>query len=162
MQEEWKQIKGYEGLYEVSNLGRIRNAAGHIMKPQDETGGYFAIGLTKNKKFSRHRIHRLVAEAFVPNPDSLPIVNHKDEDRKNNRADNLEWCTSQYNNSYGHARERWHDTVYRKNATIYHAKEYTLDGVLLTVTTIYTGEKTVLDLRKLTDEMMQNLAFCEK
>lgn len=111
MLEQWKPVVGYEGFYEVSNLGNIRNSNGRILKPAN-IGGYFSIMLTKNKASRFFRVHRLVAIAFIPNPSGLPIVNHKDENPLNNAADNLEWCTQGYNHSYGNARKRWHDSVY--------------------------------------------------
>jgi len=118
MIEEWKDIKGYEGYYQVSNLGRVRSMPRtihrkkfgnvyvkcHILK-STESFGYKYVSLCKGSQ-KRLRIHRLVAEAFIPNPDNLPQVNHKDEDKSNNRADNLEWCTQEYNQSYGTGRIR--------------------------------------------------------
>ena len=108
--EEWRDIKGYEGKYQVSNLGRIKslNYRGthkhEIMKPRKTTVGYEMITLTKNGIPSQFLIHRLVAEAFIPNPNNLPCVNHKIDDyehRSDNRVENLEWCTYRYNNTYG-------------------------------------------------------------
>lgn len=100
--EIWKQIKDYEGLYEISSCGRVRNRKGMILKPSITRTGYPHISLSKNgiKTFN---VHRLVAEAFVPNPNNLPIINHKDENRENNTIENLEWCTYSYNASYGDA-----------------------------------------------------------
>ena len=123
--EEWRPVKGYEGLYEVSNLGRVRsldryypdmitlpNGAigpyvrkGKIMKPFVLPTGYVHICL-RNLKGKSKLLHRLVAEAFVPNPNNLPEVNHKDEDKTNNMASNLEWCDSKYNSNYGTGIER--------------------------------------------------------
>lgn len=99
--EVWKDIQGYEGLYKVSSLGRVKNKRGLIMSPKIHHRGYIQIGLYKDKKSKNLYIHRLVAQAFIPNPDNLPYVNHKDENKLNDRADNLEWCTPEYNNSYG-------------------------------------------------------------
>lgn len=116
MIEIWKEIKGYEGLYEVSNLGNVRSfdryglsknnskrlIKGRILKKQVDKDLYEYIGLTNlNNERKYYRVHRLVAEAFIPNPDNLPIINHKDEKPDNNCVDNLEWCTYQYNNTYG-------------------------------------------------------------
>lgn len=99
--EEFRDIKDYEN-YEVSNLGRIRNKkTGRILKLDKTKYGYFQIVLSKNGTIRRARVHRLVAEAFLPNPNKYPEVNHKDEDKTNNKVDNLEWCTAEYNNSYG-------------------------------------------------------------
>ncbi len=134
MQEKWKEIKGYEGLYEVSDRGVVRNAKGKMMKQTQTWNGYMRVGLYKDGKPRQFSVHRLVAVAFVENPDGLPMVNHKDENRANNRAENLEWCTSKYNNNYGNAREKWHDTVYG-------------GGVCMT----YKGEiKSAAELAKLT------------
>ena len=102
LSEEWKDIPGYEGLYEVSNLGRIRNKkTGRILKLETSHQGYKRIRFSKGgKKFA---VHRLVAEAFIPNPQNLPMINHKDEDKTNNAVDNLEYCDCKYNNNYGTA-----------------------------------------------------------
>lgn len=106
MKEVWKNIEGYEG-YQVSNTGKVRNAkSGKILKPEIINKGYYRIGLCKNGKKSKFFLHRLVALAFVPNPNNLPIVNHKDRNPLNCCSDNLEWCDSSYNNSYDSAYER--------------------------------------------------------
>ena len=115
--EIWKDVKDYEGLYQVSNLGNVKSLydASHkkyrelIMKPSMNSWGYLQIGLCKNGKQKPTRINRLVAIAFeLPIPEHLrhiPIerleVNHKDEDKTNNCVWNLEWCNSKYNNNYG-------------------------------------------------------------
>ena len=111
--EKWKHIAGYEGLYLVSNLGRVRNAE-KVLKPTLNSKGYERVGLHKNGRLKTVYVHRLVAEAFVPNPEKLPQVNHKDENKRNNHADNLEWCTPLYNNTYGKKNERANETR-RKN-----------------------------------------------
>lgn len=104
--EIWKDIKDYEGLYQVSNLGRVkslnykRTGKEEILKAYDNGDGYLFVQLSKDGKVKNCRINRLVAQAFLPNPDSLPEVNHKDENPKNNRVENLEWCTRQYNVDY--------------------------------------------------------------
>ena len=111
-EEEWRAIKDYEGLYEVSNLGRVRslNYNGtkrvQLLKPQDQGQGYLQVQLRKNKKRRSYRVHRLVAEAFIPNPNNLPCINHIDQNRSNNRVDNLEWCSYEYNNNYGSHNEK--------------------------------------------------------
>ena len=100
--EEWKPIKGFEGRYEVSNMGRVRNAV-KILSQRQKTR-YLQVVLSDGSDNRKTRmVHRLVAEAFVenPNPDLYKQVNHRDEDKHNNRADNLEWCTAKYNLSYG-------------------------------------------------------------
>lgn len=111
--EEWREISGYEGLYEVSNMGRVRSLRfrnGQTNKKreepltmaQGEVRGYSYVILADNNHIARnHRVHRLVAQAFLPNPNNYPEVNHKNEIRNDNRAENLEWCTRSYNQSYG-------------------------------------------------------------
>ena len=96
MQEIWKDIKDYEGLYQISNLGNIRTIDGYNIKPWI-TRGYCYVALSKNGNSKKYRVHRLVAQAFIINPNNLQIINHKDENKQNNRVDNLEWCT-QYEN----------------------------------------------------------------
>lgn len=114
MEEIWKDIKGYEGLYQVSNLGRVKSLGNgnsnksklKIMKTPLNHKGYPMIRLCKNSVSKGFLVHRLVAEAFIPNPNNLPQVNHIDEVKTNNRIDNLEWCTAEYNHNYGTRIER--------------------------------------------------------
>ena len=118
-----KPIKGYEGHYEVDQFGRVYSVdrivhvddngreydkplKGKRMKQSVHTKGYKTVPLTKDGKTTTHYVHRLVAEAFIPNPSNLPFINHKDEDKTNNFVENLEWCTEQYNATYGKAREK--------------------------------------------------------
>lgn len=103
MKEEWKKISEFD--YEISNFGNLRRLnSNKLRKIQTDKDGYNTITIWKNGKSYFKRINRLVAEAFIPNPNNLPIVNHKDENRKNNYVDNLEWCTVEYNNIYSKAR----------------------------------------------------------
>ena len=113
-----KPVPGYEGYYEVDNLGRVfsvdriirvndngriydKPVHGAILKQTNHSRGYKTVALTKYGKTKQEYVHRIVASAFIPNPDNLPAVNHKDEDKTNNFVDNLEWCTVSYNNTYG-------------------------------------------------------------
>lgn len=105
--EQWRPVNGYEGLYEVSSLGRVKslnyNHTGRekILKSGKHRDGYLQVDLCKNGKRKMFRVHRLVAEAFLPNHEGLPEVNHRNEDKTNNCVSNLEWCSSKYNTNYG-------------------------------------------------------------
>lgn len=104
MIENWKNIDGYDGAYEVSNLGRVRSfkySKERILRQKALTGGYLYVWLSKAGKTKCIRVHRLVAQAFVDNPHGYEQVNHKDENPQNNRSDNLEWCSAAYNLTYG-------------------------------------------------------------
>lgn len=103
--EKWKNVVGYEGLYAVSNKGRVRKMGhgsygGRIMTPMEINGGYLRVRLTKGEESKTFLVHRLVAMAFLSNPDNLPTVNHKDFDTRNNTVENLEWMTQRENNNY--------------------------------------------------------------
>lgn len=107
MIEIWKYVVGFENRYQVSNLGNVKNCLnGRILKSSNDKDGYKQINLRKNGVYKTYKVHRLIAQSFIPNPNNLPQVNHKDEDKANNNVDNLEWCTNYYNNHYGTARER--------------------------------------------------------
>lgn len=129
MEEIWKDIKGYENLYQVSNFGNVRPKAriveskngvvkeinGKILKKWEDKKGYLYVSLCKNGESKNYTVHRLVLTAFIENKDNLPCINHKDENKQNNKLENLEWCTYLYNSNYGScrskisqkARERW-------------------------------------------------------
>lgn len=112
MREEWRDVVGYEGFYQVSNMGRIRSLTRTFVRSDGSTATYkgrlitpvgrpyLHVSLSKNNVQSRVRVHRLVAKTFVPNPDNLPCVDHIDCDKTNDRADNLRWCTSLQNTRY--------------------------------------------------------------
>lgn len=123
--EEWRDIPRYLGRYQVSSYGRVRTfpkdvsymnpngtysyqiLGGEIMRQQKDAKGYCYITLSQeNLSVSQELVHRLVAESFIPNPNFYPVVNHKDENPSNNHRDNLEWCTYQYNCTYGTALSR--------------------------------------------------------
>lgn len=106
-EEVWKDVIGYEGLYQVSDQARVRNNKGKILKQSVKVGKcvyYKYVKLYKDGQYRQGYVHRMMAECFIPNPDNLPIINHKDEDGTNNRLDNLEWCTVEYNSNYGNAK----------------------------------------------------------
>lgn len=112
--ENWKPVVGYEGLYEVSDLGRIKSLRGdgRILKEQKTRTGYCQVWLyngmphQNGRKGKNYQVHRIVAEAFLENPNGLPEVNHINEDKSDNRAENLEWCTHIENSRHGTRGER--------------------------------------------------------
>ena len=136
MEEIWKDIEGYEGIYQVSNLGRVKSlervivrgngatlpVPKRILKSAKNKDGYQLVNLWKEGNRKRMYVHRLVAQAFLPNPDDLPQVNHKDENPSNNHVDNLEFCTADYNTNYGTRNER----IAEKQSKP--VLQYTLDG----------------------------------
>lgn len=109
--EIWKDVIGYEGLYKISNKGNVRSMthrkcvhgidtisnADVMLKPTDNGNGYLIVPLFKDKTRKIHYVHRLVAEHFIDNPEKFQIVNHIDGNKKNNKANNLEWCTQKHN-----------------------------------------------------------------
>ena len=112
-QEIWKDIEGYEGKYQVSNCGNVRSLMYHntkgikrisLLKPATDACGYFRCALSKNNILKTYKVHRLVAQAFIPNPNNYPQINHIDGNKKNNNAGNLEWCTNSMNqvHAYSH------------------------------------------------------------
>lgn len=107
--ETWKPVKGYEGLYEISNFGRVKSlkfGKEKILKSYKNKGGYLFVILCINGKCKAFKVHRLVAEAFLPNPEGFEQVNHKNEVKTNNCVENLEWCTPKYNSNYGSRNEK--------------------------------------------------------
>ena len=113
MREIWKDIKDYEGLYQVSNWGRVKslgNGKTHktprIMKINKQKNGYYRVILTKDGVEKNKSVHRLVATAFLENPENLPCVNHKDENPSNNNVSNLEFCDQKYNINYGNRNKK--------------------------------------------------------
>jgi len=119
MKEIWKDIAGFEGHYQVSNLGRVRGLERSIKYSTGKIAvhkskifkgqyiyGYYYVHLCKNNKVKAFRVHRLVASAFIENPNNYEYVNHKDENKANNKSENLEWCTAKYNINYGTNKDR--------------------------------------------------------
>lgn len=119
MREEWRDVVGYEGLYQVSNLGRVKGVArkvnrnGHMvsvperfLNQNDNTNGYLRVSLSKSNHVKQVFVHRLVAEAFVDNPEGYKYIDHLDNDRHNNKPDNLVWCTQSENIAAAYSRGR--------------------------------------------------------
>lgn len=145
MKEVFKDIKGYEGIYQISNLGNVKSIRRNkLLKQKLNKTGYYSVVLSVNSKIKCYLTHRLVAETFITNPDNLPCVNHKDEDKSNNfvyvnedgtvdlEKSNLEWCNYLYNNTYGNRIKKYRDRrckrVIQKNKQNIIVKEWLSAG----------------------------------
>lgn len=160
--ENWRTIEGTNGNYSISDLGNVRRNEHYtevtpgnfshykerLLKPTTESSGYLVVKLQVGKKAIVKKIHRLVAETFIPNTNNLPCVNHKDENRQNNCVNNLEWCTYKENANYGTRNER-----IRKVSGI-RVAQYTLDGRLVKIwdsisqASQYLGCKSTSSIRR--------------
>ena len=120
MKEKWKNVEGYNGLYKISNTGRIvsyKKGKPYELAPYSNNRGYLAIGLSDGLVRRRYTMHKLVARHFIPNPENKPQVNHKDGDKHNNHVDNLEWVTQSENiqHSYKIGLRTYNSEIYHKN-----------------------------------------------
>ena len=153
MAEEYKDIAGFEGMYQISNMGNVRSldrldskgriVHGRILIHKKDGGGYHQVCLSKDSRCYYLKIHRLVCEAFLPNPENKPTVNHKDENKDNNCLDNLEWATYKENAHHGTRMARCYDhrdykaigkriaATKRKNGEARKVEQFTLDGQLV-------------------------------
>lgn len=110
--EIFKDVKDFEGFYKVSNKGKVYSVKrNELLTPAIGNNRYYKVVLCKNGIKINKSVHRLVAEAFLPNPNSLPVINHKDENRLNNNVENLEWCTYEYNTNYGTHRKKLSESM---------------------------------------------------
>lgn len=126
--EIWRDIEKYEGLYQVSNQGRVKSlkfGKEKILKSGKDKDGYLKVDLCKDGKKKTCQVHRLVAQAFIDNPSNLEQVNHKDEDKTNNNVSNLEWCSAKYNMNYGTHNERVAKALSKQ------VNQYSLDDKLI-------------------------------
>lgn len=147
MEEIWKEIPGWEGLYMASNTGKIkgichfvvskggclRRTHSVVLKEKINKFGYLVVRL-QDKSTSRDRfymVHRLIANTFIPNTQNLPFINHKDEDKTNNCVDNLEWCTAKYNVNYGTCQERKIETQRLKHPNMKRIRQISMNGMLI-------------------------------
>lgn len=127
--EEWKDIEGYEGYYQISSFGNVYSfprlhTKGGLIKPSTSTSGYLCTHLSKNGIVKTFQVHRLVGNHFLDNPNNLSQINHKDENKINNRADNLEFCDQTYNVNYGTAIKRAVENHNYKESSIKSAKNH--------------------------------------
>ena len=127
MLEEWKAIKNYED-YLISNLGNVYSVKRNCYLKLEDAHGYNRVTLCKNGKHKKYFVHRLVAEAFIKNKENLPYINHKDENKKNNCVDNLEWCTHLYNIHYGTAIKRRIQSQLNQPSTAKKVYQFTKEG----------------------------------
>lgn len=148
--EIWKDISGFEGVYKVSNKGNIKSlsridARGRLLKNKllklgKSKGGYYQVVLCNGFK-KKYKVHRLVAMAFIPNPNNLPQINHKNEVKTDNRVENLEWCTPQYNVNYGNGIAKMREA--RKRPVYQINKEEIIVGIYATA--YEASQKTGID-----------------
>lgn len=125
MEEIWRDIKDYEGLYEVNNLGRVkslnyrRTGKEKVLKARKNSCGYLFVALCKDGVLKQFRVHRLVAEAFIPNPENKPCIDHLNTDRTDNRVENLRWCTCQENSNNPLTRQKYSEALKGEKAPWY-------------------------------------------
>lgn len=130
--ENWKPVFGYEKYYSVSDLGRVRSEKrGIILRPQKRRHGYLSVWLYGDDSKTQVSVHRLVAMAFCENPNDLPEVNHKNEDKTDNRAENLEWVTHRENSVYGTCKKRSAAKQVNHPAKSRAISQFTMDGKLV-------------------------------
>lgn len=148
--EEWKDIEGYEGYYQISSLGRVKSLGRtykvvrkgstynriireHIMQLTKNEDGYLRVSLAMEKKKRAFLVHRLVASAFIPNPLNKPCINHLDENKTNNKADNLEWCSVWENSTYGNRCKKIGEKSSKTPHTWLYKSvlQYSLQGILI-------------------------------
>ena len=152
-QEQWRDIDGYDGMYQVSNIGRVRSlkyGKVRVMKQGKNRKGYLFVNLYRDGKQKNVSVHRLVAQAFIENDDETKIyINHRDECKQNNRLWNLEYCTAQYNNTYNNVNWRRKNGKRRKIAKLYNPDLSIADNLeIFKANGIVCDEKTVQRLRK--------------
>lgn len=142
MEEVWKDIPGYNGRYQASTFGRIRSVDRIVQKSNGVSGyyqgkvlatssvrGYLYVNIAKAiNDFHPKRVHRLIAETFIPNPDNLPQINHINENKADNRVANLEWCTGKYNSNYGHRIEKFSASMQNNLSHSKEVNQYDLEG----------------------------------
>ena len=149
--EVWKYILGYEGLYKISNKGRVKSIGygkERILKPANNGRGYLKVDLCKNGDKKWCLVHRLVAQAFIPNPNNLPEVNHLDENKENNRVENLEFCDRKYNCNYGTTKQRM---IKKLSKTVF---QYSKDGEFI------KEWKSVMDVERNLGYAQTNISSC--
>jgi predicted XRE-type DNA-binding protein len=162
MKEEWRDIKGYEGHYQVSNLGRVksfRRKKVKLLSPKLTQKGYYEVGLRKDETRKFKLVHRLVAESLIPNPDNKPQVNHINGLKTDNRLNNLEWCTAKENHDHAV------DTGLKNQVGENHPmSKLNRDGALVIIDLLRTTSKTHQEIAELcnTTQTTVSLIACGK
>ena len=149
--EIWKDIEGYDGLYQVSDKGRVKSVKfgkEKILKPGRDKDGYLLVILSKNGERNTYRVHRLVAQAFLPNPNDLPQINHKDEVKTNNSVQNIEWCDQKYNHNYGTINQRIAEKCSKP------VLQFTKSGEFI------KEYKSVMDVQRNLGYAQSNISYC--
>lgn len=144
--EQWKEIEGYEELYAVSTAGRVYSFRRGIIMSCGLVQGYYQVCLTKNGVQSNFYVHRLVAAAFIPNPDNLPIVNHIDENKTNNNVENLEWVTYQENTLHSLNNCKKQEGQKKRGRKGKKVNQYSIDGIFLQMWPSITEASKTLDI----------------
>ncbi len=154
--EIWKPVRNYESLYEISNIGRVRNVkTGRILKYKIDEG-YYRVGLFKNNRQILYLVHRLVAEAFISNPESKPLINHKNGRKLDNRVNNLEWCTYKENNNHAQQTGLWKTVTFNKKPILNITTGQKYESAIAAAKEIH---KEVLPTSKV-ETIMKNIKAC--
>lgn len=150
---EWKCLEflGYDNYF-INNNGEIKYISKNKEKDKKyiiDKDGYFRVKINKNNKTKYYYVHRLVAIAFIPNPNNLPCVNHKDENKSNNNVDNLEWCTIAYNNNYGNRNKKASETMRKKykNGNCYMTGKHHSDKTKMKIKEANSGDKNYASIK---------------
>lgn len=128
--KKWKTVKGYEN-YEVSDTGEVRRIGGEVMRQWVTNWGYRMVQLWRDGVGKHHSVHRLVANAFIDNPDNLPQVNHIDENKANNSVDNLEWCSAKHNINHGERNAKTSKALTNNPLRSRRVLQYSKDGAFI-------------------------------
>lgn len=128
--EVWLDIPGYYGKYKASNLGRIKSVSSNMIMKQYTNKGYLMISL-RNNGCKKHLVHRIIAECFIPKVSGKTFINHINEDKKDNRVENLEWCTPSENNNHGSRNNRISQTQLNRSDCSVRVLQYSIDGTLI-------------------------------
>lgn len=174
MKELWKDIPDFVGMYQVSNHGRVKSLARivvskkgqqfiineKILKPINRGKNYMVVHLCRNSAVRKTSVHRLVAQAFLPNPMNHPFINHKDENPSNNHVNNLEWCSPQYNNTYGNANAKRSITMTNSPLISKAVSQFDLNGRFIAEYPSATTAKRLFGFAHISDVCLGKRSQC--